>query len=173
MKVLLTFLAILSATTIIIAQQEAFISCSYRFLDSQYTCQLYINNPNNVNNFTEIGGTHLDGYSNGDVISIISSWGNSTIIPSIICRTFRNIEDVSLSYIGFTAIEDSAFGHCLRIRTIRLPLNSIESISANAFSSHDDGYRNLQSLDLSSNRIQQIEAGMFSDLENLQTLNLE
>ncbi|KAL7043464.1 hypothetical protein ACKWTF_001521 [Chironomus riparius] len=110
-----------------------------------YYCDLTIQNPNGLNNFTEIRGTHSPGRENEDVTSIIrTSSSISTNFPSIICNTFPNVQTLKAWSIGIERIDEDSFKNC----------------------------RNLDFLDLSGNRIFEIHEKSFSENKRLNSLLL-
>ncbi|KAJ6630884.1 Leucine-rich repeat-containing protein 15, partial [Pseudolycoriella hygida] len=188
MKVWLVICSILVAAV----AQEPSLSCVYSSFGDSYRCELTINNPNGLNNFTEIDGIHLTGFTDEDVDTIYRRVGVSTNVPQIICDTFSNIRDFELFSIGITEVDDNAFRGCSRITTLYLSYNSITSISENAFATLRDvtymnfaqnllttlpenvfaNQQNLTFLHLSGNRITELPSDVFRPLENLLTLSL-
>ncbi|KAJ6641776.1 Leucine-rich repeat-containing protein 15 [Pseudolycoriella hygida] len=188
---MIAFFIISSVISITIAQEPS-LSCRYVLYGEVYSCDFTINNPNGWNNFTGIGGIHLEGFTNADVDTVYRVSGVSTNIPTIICETFPNLNLIGLYFAGLTAIGDSDFASCSRITELGLSANSITSISSNAFASLPDlvdinldmnslttlpenvfaNQRNLRDLDLSLNPFHDIPAGVFRPLENLQFLHL-
>lgn len=122
----------------VVAQQQP-ISCRYFLFEfvseTLYTCELTINNPNGLNNFTAIGGAHLPGYTNSNVELIYRVGGVTTNIPNVLCATFPNLLRMELYELGLTTITDISFNGCSRVNEINLTGNRITSISANAFAS--------------------------------------
>lgn len=81
-----------------VALQQPSVSCQY-FIDfmNQYTCDLTLINPNGINNFTQINGTHMTGRTNLDVLVVRGNPVSRTlIIPSIICETFSNLREIEI-----------------------------------------------------------------------------
>lgn len=129
-------------------------------------------NPDGCDNFTEIAGTHLEGYSNADIVSItpFSSGGGdvSPIVPRIICDTFYNLENINFFNIGVTKIDDASFSGCSKVTNIKFTLNRIRSISANAFANLPD----LLYLDLETNSLTSLPENVFANQHNLMRLTL-
>lgn len=187
-------LVICSLVTIVWAQEPS-LSCHYWNWSGGYFCQLEINNPDGYNNFTEIGGNHLEGFSNADVNEIRRAHTSSTAnIPRIICDTFPNIQFFSLINYGITGIDDSAFSGCSSITDLVLHSNRIDSISENAFVNlgqlvllnlrsnpqlveiDDNVFRGLESLrdlDLANCGISELNSNVFQGLTNLNRLQLD
>lgn len=188
-----TLAIISSLLTVTLAQQQPFLNCSY-FLDGgTYACELTINNADGLNNFTEIGGIHLDGYTNADTELLYRSGDSaSTNVPSIICGTFPNLIRMQLYFIGLTEIDDTAFAGCSRLNELGLSSNRIRSVSASALvdlvrltyiNLNDNSLatlpenvfamqQNLSTLDMSLNPFENIPVSLFRPLENLQILFL-
>jgi len=75
--------------------QNEFLMCGFSYSNYIYTCSLMIFNPNGLDNFTKIEGTHLSGYSDGHVTHITrGKIISSPILPSIICEKFKNIQKI-------------------------------------------------------------------------------
>ncbi|XP_037025228.1 leucine-rich repeat-containing protein 15-like isoform X6 [Bradysia coprophila] len=186
---LLIFICLLLAVA---RAQDPSLSCNYRSFNQIYQCELFINNPNGFDNFTEIGGIHLEGFGDDDVNSIYNRYGSTTILPRIICDTFRNITLFQLFRSQLTEINDNAFSGCSQIRQLFLFSNQINSISENAFATLretdyiglDDNFlttlpknvfanqQNLTDLMLNFNSFNDLPAGIFRPLQKLQRLSL-
>lgn len=186
------FLIISALLTVAVAQQPVGLSCNYFFSADTYRCELTINNPEGLDNFNEIGGIHLEGFSNADVTYVYRVAGFSPNIPSIICNTFPNVGRFMFYNTGLREITDSSFAGCSRIIELDLVLNQISSITPNALTTLPDlGFlyleaNNLQTipeqlfanqqdlvlLDLNYNPLNSIPAGLFRPLVDLQTLFL-
>lgn len=189
MKIVLIISALL---TIAAAQQPIGLTCNYFFSFDTYRCELTINNPNGADDFTEIGGIHLEGYSDANVTYIYRTAGSSPNVPSIICNTFPNLLRVMFYNSGLVEITDSSFGECTQIVELDLVFNRIFSISANALANMPDlqyfymednqlrtlpetlfaNQQDLLLLDLSYNPLNEIPANVFQPLSTLRTLYL-
>lgn len=182
-----------SILTVVVAQQP--LSCDYFFFETRYeilyTCSLSIDNPNGLNNFTDIGGNHFGGNTNANVQLIFKYGGITTNIPSIICAKFPNLIRVELYEIGVTTITDSSFAGCAQLKEINLSGNKITSISTNAFNNlgltslsieknllatvSENLFLNQQSLEfvyMGNNPIANIPTGFFRHLPNLKAVYL-
>lgn len=69
-------------------------------------------NKNGFDNFTEIGGIHLEGLTNENVAAVIRINGVSSIVTSIILDTFPNLLRITLYNTGLTDVGYSAFNGC-------------------------------------------------------------
>lgn len=188
MNSLLVFCSVL----IVAFAQEPSLSCNYLVFDGLYTCYLTINNPNGFNNFTEIGGTNLEGFTGEDVGVVNGINGFSTNVPSIICDTFPNLHLLELGNIGLTEIDDDSVSGCTLLTQLFFYRNRINSISANAFVNNPNinyinlennmlttlpenvfaSQRNMGRLDMNVNPFEDIPDGIFRSLTNLQVLHL-
>lgn len=87
--------------------------------------------------FEEIGGTHLEGFSNADVIMIYSWEGSSINIPQIICNQFTNLERLDLAFFGITTITTQSFAGCANLNFLRLWFNQITDIPTGTFANNN------------------------------------
>ncbi|XP_037025194.1 leucine-rich repeat-containing G-protein coupled receptor 5-like isoform X2 [Bradysia coprophila] len=148
--------------------QDPSLSCNYRSANQIYMCELFINNPNGFDNFTEIGGIHLEGFSDADVNSIYRSGGSTTNIPQIICDTFPNINIFEIYGTQLTEINDNALSGCSQIRRLYLFYNRIATISENAFAN----LREVEFIDLGDNVLTTLPENVFENQQNLTGLSL-
>ncbi|CAG9798423.1 unnamed protein product [Chironomus riparius] len=130
-----------------------FLSCNYRNNDTYgYTCDLTIQNPNGLNNFASIGGTHLTGKTNNDVRRVLGLIGsNTTNVPSIICDKFQNSINVELYSVGIKTIDDKAFKNSLNV--IYLHNNKLKITQSDPFRS----LFKLKTIYLQQNQIEAID----------------
>lgn len=152
----------------IVAAEEPLLSCFYFNIGTGYLCQLTINNPNGFDNFTEIDGIHLEGFTNENVTAIHVAWGTSTIIPRIICDTFPNIDQFDFFGVGLTDIDDNSFNGCSQIGWLYLSNNRISSISEMAFGN----LRGLTLINLGDNLLTTLPENLFANQQNLTYLTL-
>lgn len=146
-------------------------SCLFLFPEA-YRCLLSIYNPFGVNNFTAIEGEHIGGMTNADVrfleqsMNVLSFTRN---IPSIICDTFVNLEQLGLSRVELEVIEYGSFLNCRNLEILTLRNNRISKLSANTFKE----LPRLDTLILEGNLIADLPAGIFATLPKLAGLMLE
>jgi len=173
-----------------------FLSCNYRNNNTNhgYTCDLTIQNPNGLNNFTSIGGTHMSGRTNNDVQSIIRVFGsNTTNVPSIICDKFQSVTLIILHVSGIQTIDEKSFKKCKKLLYLNLEVNSIIKIDEKAFVENlelltldfyinqlselsEDVFINQQKLtrlSLSANKLSDLPKNIFNSLQSLTILILE
>jgi Leucine-rich repeat (LRR) protein len=132
-------------------------------------CILQLQNPNGLDNFTSIAGQLPQNTSNFDVQDLTSVLQNSPIIPSIICRTFPNLERFSIAASGIQRLTPFAFENCRNLLNLWLQLNEINQIADFTF----QNLVNLRTLDLDSNRIASLTSNTFSGLtSSMELLNL-
>lgn len=154
----------------VIFGQEEFVSCRF-YMDSTYgyMCEPLIYNPNGLNNFVSITGTHLPGYSDNNVANIKGTLGSNTLnIPSIICQRLRNSWSMELKYYGIQRIDDYSFNDCTILSVLSLGYNSIHTISAKAFNRNSV----LEHLFLEHNKISSLPENVFLNQYNLTNLLL-
>lgn len=190
---LFVFYFLIFANFQVIYGQNEYLGCNYQIFNSQYTCMLTIYNPNGLNNFQRIGGTHMILRNDSDVISIWRQSGSNTKnIPSILCNTFRNAQIMYLHQIGIESIDDYSFANCSKLGYVNVNDNKVFHIAENAFqwnsyigglelknnqikSLGENTFVNLQSLKylwISSNNITDLPSGIFSHLKSLESLTL-
>lgn len=144
------------------------ISCEYiQYRPDSYECLITINNPVG-RDFEAIGGEHLAGRSNEDVIDVQAIMQNTRNIPSVICRTFPNVEDMSIEVSHVEIIDESSFQHCTNLWRVNLNVNSITRIPDNTFRNNP----NLQVFLAIVNRIDFIGGTAFTGTA-LRDINLE
>ena len=161
---------ILSNFTLICGQNEV-LSCNY-YTDSSfgYRCDLTIKNPNGLNNFSGIKGSHSTGRTDLSVKYIVGAPGsNTTNIPSIICRKFRNATRIAYENMGIQRIDDDSFRDCTGLYLVDLEGNKIKQIHENSFQ------RNLEliTIGLWHNELTQLPENLFLKLYKLGRLNLD
>lgn len=169
MYIILIFSALI---TVAVAEPPA-LSCLYSVSrwTNRYQCDFTINNPDGFNNFTEIGGIHLEGFTNADVEEfwIVRNVGCvSTNVPRIICDTFQNIISFDFIDLGISEIGDSDFAGCSRITELVLRYNRIATISTNAF----DTLSTLWGIGLEYNNLKTLPENVFANQQDMRYLEL-
>lgn len=170
MKFVLLLSILLSLILVVLGQQPT-ISCFYSTsADYGYSCSMEIYNPNGLNNFNEINGTHLVGKTNDDVryVVIAGPLRSTTIFPSIICETFRNVTQINFASVGIQRIDNDSFSSCLSLEVLILYFNKINRIDVNAFINN----KNLTTLELRNNELTEVHENTFVNQEQLTALTL-
>lgn len=127
-SIFVIFLALKSSSA-----QDA--SCMYVNSTVGYACYLTMNNPTGAE-VSEIGGEHLEGFSDVDVV-LVNAWqGRSSIVPQVICAQFPNLIQLDFSFFGVTLITENSFSLCTNAEMIRLWFNQITSVPTNAFANN-------------------------------------
>ncbi|XP_070495311.1 leucine-rich repeat-containing protein 15-like [Chironomus tepperi] len=135
----------------------------------RYICTLNIQNPTGLDDFTEIGGTHLEGRTNADVTGLYLEFVSRTInFPRIICSQFPNLEHINYSAMDVVEINENTFSGCQNLAWLRLWYNEIEVIHERAFASNT----RLSYLDLDRNQLTTLPENVFLGLANLDELEL-
>lgn len=145
------------------------LECRFRGIGPVYVCYLTIQNPNGLNNFTRVGGTHMQGRTNEDVVSIQRT--DSTIttnVPSILCNTFPNVIRIDLWLGVIEKIDEDSFSNCKRLNTLDLRYNRITEINEKAFIENSM----LYFLILSSNSLTTLSENLFINQQELILLEL-
>jgi len=194
-KILISVLIIVANSISVLGQNE-FARCAYR-LSTIYYCDFTIFNPRGVNNFHTINGTHITtSYTDAHVNTLINLSGSeTTIVPTIICEKFINLQRLTLCDLRIENLDlenESSFKKCFNILYIELCRNNISDLSGNLFGVStrlqelrlwDSGVKNvseiafinlynLTTLWLNGNQIVSLPLDVFKPLENLRTLNL-
>ncbi|CAG9811340.1 unnamed protein product [Chironomus riparius] len=128
-----------------------------------FTCRLRIYNPSGFDDFEKIPGNHDD-----DVNAIEKSTGHTSIIPSVLCKQFRNLEILSLAEKEIKIVSREAMENCRNLGALYLSNNKIREIHRDAF----EGPRGLRFLDLEGNQIEQLSDGLFRSLSKLEWLSI-
>ncbi|XP_070492474.1 leucine-rich repeat-containing protein 15-like [Chironomus tepperi] len=167
MKVFIVLLAIFGTT---LSQS---ISCDYSILELEHTqhyvCNLRIDNPNGLNNFTQIGGFHFPGLNNVFVTAIIrTTESRSANIPDVLCDQFPHVTYLDLSFLGIESVDENAFRRCRNLNWVSLYNNRISRMSENSFNLN----RHLEHLDLQFNQLTAVPENLFANHFALQYLNL-
>lgn len=183
-----------SSAGLVYGQNEV-LSCDYVVNSAfGYTCALTILNPNGLNNFNGISGTHLAGKTDLDVIAIMfyKTGSNSTNFPSIICQKFPNLLRIVLNSFGLQSIDDYSFRSCKNLQYIQLRHNKINIIHENSFQNNPElldiylennqisvipeklllNLPKLKGLDFGRNKISSITPNIFNELISLEHLFL-
>ncbi|KAL7043361.1 hypothetical protein ACKWTF_001467 [Chironomus riparius] len=150
--------------------QDEMMQCRYyNHTSGLYSCDLTIYNPNGLNNFTAINGTHLSGKTDALVKSIFRDQIFVTPnIPSIICKQFQNLEYLNFPLAGIQKLDSSSFIDCKKITEIYLFSNQISQIGENTF----ENCQNLIYVYLHFNKIRQLNEKSFYGASKVKFLYL-
>lgn len=167
LKIFLIFLK----TFQLVTSQNEYVMCYYDYLSEYlgYTCNLRIYNPNGLNNFIEINGTHMAGMTNNDVKVISEAHGSvSKNFPSIICSQFKNIQYILMAGTQIQRLDDYSFESCKNVTQINFFRSNITQLSEKTFESNE----NLVELQLDGNMLEELPPNIFSPLKNLGLLSM-
>lgn len=144
--------------------------CNYRNdINSAYTCDLTIKNPNGWNNFSEISGAHMIGQNNDDTLHIYRFAGSNTPnVPSIICKTFQYATLINLQQTEMKFIDKDSFKGCSKVSTLNLKDNKITKIDESSFVTNFE----LEILFLQNNQLTTLPENIFMNQQNLISLHL-
>lgn len=145
-------------------------NCEYDlYHDDSYHCLLWINNPNGFRNISNIGGLHLLGKGNADVVLVgANGYSITPNFPSIVCDTFENLRSLNIRNIGIERIDEHTFDGCKKLTSLDLYTNNITTLPDNVF--HE--LVNLKNILLGFNKITTISSEWFKNLVNLEFLYL-
>lgn len=167
------------------------IICEYEVTDdNEYICNAQVHNPFNED-FQVITGEHLTYRSNDEISKVNINSQNTRTFPSIICKQFKNVREILIIDSNMDILDSSAFENCKNLEKISINLNRITAIPANLFGNspklfhisfesnrinniHSDAFigTELEVLDLSNNRISEINRNWFSSIsQSLEVLD--
>lgn len=136
------------------------ISCNYinRGANYPYTCQLTINNPQGSDDFENIPGQHIEGFTDADV-DLVDAFGQNTLnIPSVICRQFPNLRDLYFAVNEVEIVDENSFAGCENLQAAVLLFNNINRVPANTFRNN----RNLQFIYFNWNNLTELHQDSFT-----------
>ncbi|KAL7014641.1 hypothetical protein ACKWTF_016039 [Chironomus riparius] len=169
MKLIFSILLAAAFAYLVISQTDPSVNCVYQNHTLGYTCYLNTFNPDGIDNFTKIDGEHLKGKIHMDVRRVMSSnTSTTTIIPSILCNSFRFSDHLSIinSFIGY--VGPNALRSCSVLTILNLSNNKITDLAPNAF----ENTRFLRNLILDLNYLMDLPDGVFKPLIHLQNLQI-
>lgn len=150
------------------ASENFEISCEFEngFL---YTCFLTLNNPLARDDFEAIDGDHLSSHSDDDVVSLEAENQQSSVIPQVICRQFRNLSYIYMINSQVEVFTAATLAECTQLVSLTLDSNRIVELGENFFLNTP----HLALLSMAANRITRVSRNAFANLTNLILLDLE
>jgi len=146
-----------------------FIECEYTHVEViGYHCIMSIYNVRGNNNYEEIEGAHLEEFGNSDVVFVEAYQQQTTIIPSIICIQFVNLQ---MLYFGFNGVDEIFVGNfddCRNLEYLNIEANNLRFIPEMVVQNS----RNLHTFTLDNNQINEIAEDAFIGTE-ISNLRLE
>lgn len=146
------------------------ISCQYfgGDVDTEYFCIMELHNPDGAA-FESIGGQHVSGQTDNDVISANAFYQNTRTIPAVICRQFPNLQRMMITGSGIEEILPESLQNCGNLQELFVHVNKIRTIGADTFVNVPA----LRVLEVGYNEISRIDAGAFrgTSLEMLDLYN--
>lgn len=162
--ILMTFLLIF-----VTSSSSTSLNCIYSNLTGfPYSCNLAISNPDGRDNFERINGTHVGNLTDQDVVRVVNAYGDTPIIPQIICQQFPNLLELQFHNASIRNLTEAAFRNCHNLRRLILVRNTIVNIPGDIF----NGSRKLEEVQLHENSIQIIHNETFHILSYLKILYL-
>lgn len=153
----------------VLSQTDPSVNCVFQNHTQGYTCVLNTFNPDGIDNFTKIEGEHLQGKIHMDVRRVMSqNTTTTTIIPSILCNSFRFADHLSIinSFIGY--VSPNALRSCAVLTILNLSNNKITDLAPNAFENN----KFIRTLVLDQNYLMDLPDGIFKPLIHLQNLEI-
>ncbi|KAL7043568.1 hypothetical protein ACKWTF_001577 [Chironomus riparius] len=150
------------------------ISCNYKYTEKgSYYCDLVINNPSGLNNFSDIKGQHQPNDNDDDVRGVWhyeESSSTSLNVPSVLCKKFRDLKYISLFKLGISRIDDFSFSGCKRLLDVQLHHNNLKVISNNSFANNP----NLMLIQITMNsHLKTLPESLFKNQNRLVSLALD
>lgn len=165
------YIKILFFLTAIAVASGQVIECTYfgtvDYPDN-YHCSLFIVNLNGFDGFTSIPGDHIEGGSNDLVSSIGTDQAWTTILPSVICRQFKNLKRFDFYSQYDYDVTNLSLENCFNLNY--LYLSRVKSIESQAF--RNLNYVTMLSLYEADGIIIEIPQNLFSLMGNLESLRL-
>lgn len=159
----LKLLLIFSFSFFTLASSQS-VSCDYQLSYGVYNCFLTIDNPNGFDDFTEIGGTHMEGKTDDDVLQIEIRSGTSSIIPRIVCDSFKFIDSITMKgNRGIQRYTENTLSGCINLKDIYLQGNPIAEIHPHFLRNNI----NLNSVILSNLLVASLPEELFSTTTNI------
>lgn len=158
LRILIVSLILFINFQLIFTQNDG-LTCRYFEDHFGYNCELIIQNPNEFNNFTEIGGEHMDGKSDSDVKGVSVHRSITTNIPAIICEKFNNIQRARFESSGIERIDDYSFNQCTNLTNLKIMYTMVKRIDKNAFKENSA----LESLSIDDAELSTMPNNVFSN----------
>lgn len=134
-----------------------------------YTCQLFHDDAVVEENIqARIVGNHLENMDDGDVVQVFSESSHINVIPTKICKQFKNLQEIILNSDRIEQLTQNTFSNCRNLVKISLEANRIHTIHKDTF----DELSTLTHLYLSNNLITKLNKDTFKNLKQLQILFL-
>jgi len=166
--------------------------------NSLYGCTLSFHNSQDNSSFTAIGGTHIEGKTDDDVLGV---WVNEDVysadVSQYLCNKFKNLEQIFFQKLVLSELPENSFSSCKNLNSLilkgdsnsnphitKLPQNllsgnpklthfeaslrELRSIPENFFTNN----LKLKSIDLGQNKLRTLPADIFKSLDDLNKLTL-
>jgi len=169
MKIFVIIFSIINLHSIY-AQFEEYLECRYMFdYSSRYLVHLKLSNPYGRNDFKEINGTHLDGFSYDDVQVIDNGkYSFSKNIPSILCSQFRNAQEIIYPGMLVQNVNEDAFTDCVHLLKLTILDGQFTELPENLFFTNIE----LQYIAIGSYNLAIVPENIFINQHFLEVLNL-
>jgi Leucine-rich repeat (LRR) protein len=137
--------------------------------DGSYACELSgITIVNDINQNFTIGGTHLSGRTNDDVLTVNIVFADIPFVFKEIFETFANVRRLTVNKGGLITFQPRAFFKATNLLMIELSQNFLPTLYPHAFI----GATNVEILFLSDNSVQMIDEHALVGLNSLVLLHL-
>lgn len=121
-------------------------------------CELYINNVAGRDNFDSIPGDHIGSQTNEDVRLLEALGQRTRNLPSTLCATFINTEEIYITNSEIEVITTTTFEGCTQLDRLTLAYNNILVLPSDIFRQN----ANLGWLSLYVNQISEIGDNAFT-----------
>lgn len=133
-----------------------------------YSCIGHNININSTGQEVTWTGTHQPGSTAKSVYGLILRDLTVNYMPKNIGLTFLNLKNLIIQNCGLKKLSSSDFVSLKQLESIQIVSNEIASIEAGVF----DVFESLETLDLSNNKIKSLPSKIFAQLKSLTSINL-
>lgn len=145
-------------------------SCEY-INDSYYygySCQLKVENLTNEDEISNISGNHSD-FRDDDAVETVQGYlVPIPVIPTILCRQFKNLKKIIFTSGGFETITENSFSECKNLQTLTLFSYALRNISNHALANN----KNLEEFHIWASQLAHIDESLFKGLQKLREVTL-
>lgn len=144
-------------------------STIFSFPINGYTCELMLENVDEIESITELTGVHNASKTDNDIKILMKSTNlELSILVFNFCRKFNNLETVDMSGVEIESIDANSLQSCSKLRFLSFSKNSIREIPDNLLKESPQ----LTHLTLSVNQLVSLNENVFTSQQKLEYLDL-